>query len=72
MTPVKLTTTKLTSDGTSTTKNGEVRDSLPAALARIQELELHNERLALSNRMLRDRLRDLIDLLADFGVYQPS
>lgn len=42
----------------------------PVLVARITELELQNARLALSNRMLRDRLRDLIDLLADFGVYQ--
>ncbi len=58
-------------------RNGEGEPSAPlvdlpkvALIARITELELQNARLALSNRMLRDRLRDLIDLLADFGVYQ--
>jgi hypothetical protein len=55
-------------------KNGVASDLLsepkPVLVARITELELQNARLALSNRMLRDRLRDLIDLLADFGVYQ--
>lgn len=35
----------------------------------IEELKARNERLALTNRMLRDKIKDLIDHLADFGVY---
>lgn len=34
----------------------------------ISDLQLRNERLALSNRMLRDRVRDLLALLRGFGV----
>ena len=44
-----------------------------ATLSRdVAEREERIARLALTNRMLRDRVKDLIDKLADFGVYEPQ
>ena len=52
------------------TEIGDLQAKIIALEAQILEIQLRNERLCLSNRMLRDKLRDLVDLLADFGVYE--
>ena len=40
-----------------------------ALLSKIADLEGRIDRLSLTNRKLRDRLKELVDHLADFGVY---
>lgn len=44
---------------------------LPALRAQIAALEAQNARLSLTNKMLKDKVRDLVSLLADFGHYEP-
>lgn len=50
--------------------NPEADNQRNFARERVTLLEERCDRLALSNRMLRDRIRELVELLRGFGVYQ--
>lgn len=49
--------------------NPAADDAKIAADTRIRQLEEQNSRLSLTNKRLRDRVKDLVNYLADFGVY---